>query len=125
MLAAKLVLINPAGRILLQLRSKKAKEGGKWSFFGGRVDDGETPKQAIMREIKEELNYDVDCFEILDKSHERIWFIIKTDKNISEFDLNDGDGFGFFDYDDAVKLDLTENTRMILERHFANSKVYI
>lgn len=43
------------GEILATQRGYGEFEGG-WEFPGGKVESGETPKQAIVREIKEELN---------------------------------------------------------------------
>ncbi|MBI3589102.1 MAG: NUDIX domain-containing protein [Candidatus Liptonbacteria bacterium] len=42
----------------LSHRSKNAKQfPDHWSFWGGKIEDGETPEQAMLREIKEELDY--------------------------------------------------------------------
>ena len=36
-----------------------------WEFPGGKIETGETQKQALIREIKEELNVKIDPFEFL------------------------------------------------------------
>ncbi len=47
---------DPAGRFLVQLRA----EDGEWSLPGGAVEPGETPAQAIRREVLEETGLRVE-----------------------------------------------------------------
>lgn len=54
---AVLMLILPSGYIVLQRRSGATKFGpGKLGLFGGHVEDGETPEDAVKREIVEETS---------------------------------------------------------------------
>lgn len=54
------VIVNEEGKILLTRRGPKARnQVGKWEAPGGRVEFGETAKQTIIREIKEELDIDI------------------------------------------------------------------
>ena len=54
---ALFVLYNKEGKILMQHRTDDAPRfPGLWGFFGGGIEQGESPKQALLREIKEELN---------------------------------------------------------------------
>lgn len=51
------VLVNADGQVLLQLRDDKPglRYPNHWTFFGGAVEDGESPDEAIHRELVEEL----------------------------------------------------------------------
>jgi 8-oxo-dGTP diphosphatase len=53
------VLIDPKGSILLQQRSAADRFPGKWEFPGGKIEQGEIPIVAMIRELKEELGIDV------------------------------------------------------------------
>ncbi len=53
------VLEDNAGRVLVAQRPAHKHLGFKWEFAGGKVESGEQPEHAIVREMKEELNCDV------------------------------------------------------------------
>lgn len=51
-------LIDIDGRVLLQQRAEDGQHAGLWEFPGGKVEAGESTDQALIRELKEELNID-------------------------------------------------------------------
>ena len=53
-------IIRSEGRILICRRPEGAHLAGKWEFPGGKVEPGETHKEALLREIREELDIDVE-----------------------------------------------------------------
>jgi len=60
-------IFDKQGRLFLTLRGSAAKnERGKWEIPGGAVEFGETFEQAIKREIKEELDIEIEVVELLD-----------------------------------------------------------
>ncbi|MBY0500516.1 MAG: GNAT family N-acetyltransferase [Alphaproteobacteria bacterium] len=52
-------LINEKGELLLAERPKGTRMAGVWELPGGKMEIGETPENALIRELKEELNIDV------------------------------------------------------------------
>ena len=50
-----IALIDRHGRVLLQKRRAAKRHGGLWEFPGGKVERGESPETALVREIAEEL----------------------------------------------------------------------
>ncbi|UOA08735.1 Nudix family hydrolase [Methylobacter sp. S3L5C] len=49
------VVKNAQGQVLISLRDKSLHQGGLWEFPGGKIEQGESAKQALIRELKEEL----------------------------------------------------------------------
>ena len=54
-LVSAVALIDPDGRVLLVQRPEGKSLAGLWEFPGGKVDPGETPEAALIRELREEL----------------------------------------------------------------------
>jgi 8-oxo-dGTP diphosphatase len=59
------VICGTDGKILIAKRPESVHQGGLWEFPGGKVDSGESIKQALARELREELNVDVLASEPL------------------------------------------------------------
>lgn len=54
-LVAAVALVDPDGRVLLAQRPEGKSLAGLWEFPGGKVEPGESPETALIRELQEEL----------------------------------------------------------------------
>ena len=54
-LVGAVALIDGDGRVLLAKRGEQGFLGGLWEFPGGKLEPGETPEEAVIRELREEL----------------------------------------------------------------------
>ena len=53
------VIVNASNEVCISLRHKNTHQGGLWEFPGGKVEHSESIKQALVREIREELNLEI------------------------------------------------------------------
>ena len=58
-LVVAVALIDADGRVLIAQRPEGKQLAGLWEFPGGKVDPGERPEAALIRELKEELDITV------------------------------------------------------------------
>lgn len=71
------IMENENNEILCALRSPKMTLPNKWEFPGGKIEEKETLKQAIEREIKEELDCNIEFIDVFnDNTHEYDNFIV-------------------------------------------------
>lgn len=116
---ASIILVNKKGELLLLLRDNNPAIPfpHHWDLLGGHVEEGETPEEALGREIKEELNLDirkdisdlhffkrVDCFEGDVHLNIKYIYVGRIDKRVSELELNEGERLAFFSPEEARKL---------------------
>jgi 8-oxo-dGTP diphosphatase len=59
LLVAAVALVDVDGRVLIAQRPEGKAMAGLWEFPGGKVEPGETPEAALIRELKEELGIDI------------------------------------------------------------------
>jgi 8-oxo-dGTP diphosphatase len=58
-------VIRDGDKIFATQRGYGAFKGG-WEFPGGKIEEGETPQEALVREIKEELEIEIEVGELID-----------------------------------------------------------
>lgn len=61
------IIRNEEGKVLIAQRNKSKSLGGLWEFPGGKIEKGESQEQAIIREIKEELDMDIKPLQVFDE----------------------------------------------------------
>src|SRR5712691_13080106 len=105
--------INAEGEILLQRRDDRPDLSypGCWTTFGGKVEDGETPDEAIRRELLEEIELvlPMKLWKVEDYSMERdgqkvvvesYTYVGYIDRAASAITLNEGQALGYFGLED-------------------------
>jgi|SRR3989339_2074008 len=123
-----------SGKYLLQLRDNKPTIAapGEWSLFGGKLQKGETPLQAVHREIFEELNinpsdyvplWHEDYYVDIEKTIVRTWFFEADVTSIwVRHRLNEGQDVKSFPFNELFKLQIPEVMRKVIERHYNGNK---
>ena len=124
--------VNADGKILLQLRDDLPDllYPNSWATFGGGVEEGETPDEALRRELLEEIE-----LELLMKlwkveyipierhgqkfNYERFNYIGRIDRAVSEIRLNEGQALGYFGLGDLDKLQIGFNFEPLFREFFA------
>jgi 8-oxo-dGTP diphosphatase len=64
-------VVIEGGRVLLTQRRSGTHLAGAWEFPGGKVHPGEDPREALRRELAEELGIDATAGEIVDVTFHR------------------------------------------------------
>jgi 8-oxo-dGTP diphosphatase len=60
LLVAAAALVDPDCRVLIARRPQDKELGGLWEFPGGKIEPGERPEEALIRELREELGITVE-----------------------------------------------------------------
>jgi 8-oxo-dGTP pyrophosphatase MutT (NUDIX family) len=123
-------------KILFQDRHSISKTWEEWWFFGWSLDEWENHREAAIRELKEELDYDITnefdylwkiSFEYENKIHNRYMYIDFTEQE--DFLDYEWDGAVYFTYDELLELnlwpsDITSRLGMFTE-YMKNKKLII
>lgn len=115
-------IIEDAGKFYAFRRGGGMKMPGKWEFPGGKVNSNEDPIAALHRELREELNIEVEIIRPLksvwhnypDFSIELIPFIVKVSAGV--ITLKEHDAIQFGSVDQLINLDWAEADIPILNQ---------
>lgn len=121
-LNAVTVMFDDEMRILLLKRSSYEDQWqpNKWNFIGGGIEDGESPVEGALREVREETGIEIDSDKIKEKfviqrgdgNVEHV-FIAKLPKGYKNDDVKldrENDGYGWFKPTEIKDLDTVPNT---------------
>ncbi|HIA91802.1 TPA: NUDIX hydrolase [Candidatus Saccharibacteria bacterium] len=118
--AAAGLVENDDNILLVQLPQWYANEAEKWVLPGGMVDSGETPQQAVLREIAEETNIEVEVTEqlFIDKSSSAEMHFFKCRYVAGEIihQADELDSAQWIPIIDLVHTDLGYNNYSLLKR---------
>jgi 8-oxo-dGTP diphosphatase len=104
---ASIILENNKGELLFYLRDSNPHIPfpEHWDLFGGHIEGGETPEQALVREVKEEIDVDIkefnffktyECFEGDAWPNIKYIYTGKINKPLDELTLKEGKRIQFF-----------------------------
>ena len=126
-----LAYIFKQDKVLMLYRNKKKNDinEGKWMGVGGHIEKGETPDQALKREVKEETNLDVKEYQLLGviyfstgEYHEKM-YLYKVNEAVGELiECNEGD-LSYIDKKDLLSLNMWEGDRIFLQ-YMENEEPY-
>lgn len=118
-------------KILLQDRRGIPKAGGEWGFFGGHIEPGEKPEAALVREVKEELDFDLKEFKFFKKylatfaGEELVqWVYTARFPGFENLEQHEGAGMKLFTISEIKKLKILPIDHPIideLEKHFGTN----
>lgn len=130
--ALAIIVVND--RYALQLRDDKPGIScpGMWGLFGGKIERGEKPKSAIIREVVEELGiklrrcrflWTIQRYNDFDGKKVQYWFFTA---NISyeqweQHKLNEGQDANHFAFDELYDLRMPPLIREVLECHYRSN----
>jgi 8-oxo-dGTP diphosphatase len=129
---ASAIPVNAEGKILLQLRDDRPDllYPNCWTTFGGGLEEGETPEEAMRRELLEEIELElpmklwkVEAIPIERDGQkfigERFIYVGRIDRAASEIKLNEGQALGYFGIEDLDKLQIGFNFEPLFREFFA------
>lgn len=117
-----------SGKYILQLRDDipGISAPGQWALFGGRIVDGETPIDAVKREVFEELVIrpahfnllrPIDYYDPFERTVVRTWFFWADVTDVwAEHRLQEGKDVKAFDYENLQGLVIPSVMKELIER---------
>ena len=120
---AVIIFYDEKKRILLQDRKSISKFGEEWGFFGGGIENDETPEEAVVREVKEELDYQLNNYSFLKEVHyvtsefniTLYAFIAPLKDKLKKFNQKEGKKMKLYSLEQAKKLKMVPTDYQVLD----------
>jgi 8-oxo-dGTP diphosphatase len=133
---AAIILENDKGEILLYLRDNRPDIPfpNHWDLIGGHVEEGETPEEALVREVKEELDIDLTDYTFYKKyecltgdAYENIKYIYsgKINLPIEEVTLLEGVRPQYFSKAEILNVRFANILKSIVMDYISDSSLKI
>lgn len=130
---AAIIFENDQGELLLYLRDNKPgiPFPQHWDLIGGHVEKGETPLQALKREVKEELNYELTDYKFFKEylclegdAYPNIKYIYTGKFNVplEEITLLEGERAQYFRKDEIPDVKFANVLKMIVLEYINNTR---
>lgn len=121
--SAHVLFFNQAGQVLLRLRDDRADlpYPNQWDLLGGAVERGETIGEAAVREIKEELDLDVQGLEYFGEYAEGVHncvFVAPLSRPVEGIVLTEGQSLRWVSASEARALSLVPWVARLLDDFF-------
>lgn len=131
LIQVSIAIIRHKNQVLLGWRDENLHQGGCYEFAGGKLEAGETPEQALIREIQEEVGIDVMPikrfasfqFDYSDRCLS-LFFILCKVKSYAELDKMD-QAWRWIDLDDVQKFEFPKANQSIIQRLSWSRKIAI
>jgi len=120
-----LILYTLTGHILLQHRTEDAlRLPGYWAFFGGGIEQGENPTEALKREILEELSHLVQnpkfllaqTFSEEGNDYDNTKYVFVEEYQGQSLQLGEGQAMGWFLPDETHALKMVDHDRFVVQQ---------